>query len=62
MIENSEFLTAQEVADRLRVSIQTIIRELKSGELKGSKVGNQWRIRKSDILKYLSSDGEGKVG
>jgi putative molybdopterin biosynthesis protein len=39
-----ELLTPEEVAERLRVAKQTVYAWLKSGQLKGVKVGNLWRI------------------
>ncbi len=53
-----EILTAQEVADILRVSLQTIIRELKEGSLAGFKVRNQWRIRRESLDDYQKGQGE----
>lgn len=43
------FLTVNEVAEMLKVDIETVYRWLKTGKLPGAKVGGAWRIRKSDI-------------
>lgn len=45
-------LTLQEVASRLRVSDDTIYRLLKRGEIRGFKVGLQWRIKESELDKF----------
>jgi excisionase family DNA binding protein len=53
MIEDNRVYTAQEVADKLRISIQTVIRELKEGKLKGAKIRGQWRIWENDLNDYV---------
>ena len=45
--ESYTFLTPQEVSDLLRVSVQTVRRWIKEGELPAYKVGRGWRIRKA---------------
>ncbi len=47
-----KLLTLKETAKILRVSERTIMRYLKSGKLKASKLG-QWRIKQSDLNKFL---------
>ena len=46
--------TLQEVAVKLRVSERTIFRYLKSGKLRGSKIG-AWRFSETDITNFLQS-------
>lgn len=41
------------VADYLGVSIPTLYRLLRSGKLKGSKVGGQWRISREAVRQLL---------
>ena len=50
-----KLLTLKETAKILRVSERTIMRYLKSGKLKASKVG-QWRIKESDLEKFLKAN------
>ncbi|MDB5260280.1 MAG: hypothetical protein JWN37_511 [Candidatus Nomurabacteria bacterium] len=54
---NMEFYTRSEVATYLRVHERTIMRWLKSGALKGYKLGEGktavWRIRKSEVENFL---------
>ena len=52
-MDEPKWETVSEVAEHLRVSEQTVIRLLKKGELKGSKVGKQWRIHTDDLADYL---------
>ena len=46
-------LTLQEVASRMRVSDDTIYRLLKKGVLAGYKVGLQWRIKQSELDRFM---------
>jgi excisionase family DNA binding protein len=52
-IKPDYFYTAQEVAYILRYSDQTIHELLKTGRLKGLKVG-QWRIKGSHLLEFIN--------
>lgn len=55
-VEEKTF-TPEEVADKLRLSVETVRRWLRSGRLKGKKLGPKtWRIAESD----LDSLGSGK--
>ncbi len=47
-----KLLTLKETAKILRVSERSVMRYLKVGKLKASKVG-QWRIKQSDLNKFL---------
>jgi excisionase family DNA binding protein len=46
-------LTVQEVADRLRVSAQTVRRLIEDGELIAHRIGQQLRIAEEDLQAYL---------
>ena len=50
-----KLFTLKETAKILRVSERTIMRYLKSGKLKASKLG-QWRIKESDLEKFLKEN------
>jgi excisionase family DNA binding protein len=47
-------LTVGEVAGTMRVSNMTVYRLIKSGELAAIRVGKNYRIRESDVNKYLT--------
>lgn len=47
-------LTVSEVADLMRVSNMTVYRLIKSGSLAAIRVGKNYRIRESDVNRYLS--------
>lgn len=54
-----KLLTLKETAKILRVSERTIMRYLKSGKLKASKVG-QWRIKESQLNEFLDKYSNSK--
>ena len=53
MSEIVRLLTFAETAEALRVSPRTLQEILKRGELRGRKVGGQWRIRADELDRYL---------
>ena len=57
-LEGREFgeplLTVGEVAQLMRVSNMTVYRLIKSGQLSAIRVGKNYRIRRSDIERYLT--------
>ncbi len=48
-----ELYTVEQAAIYLKVSTKTIRRLIKNEKIIASKVGGRWRIKKSDIEKYL---------
>ena len=44
-----EILTAEEVADYLRVHLMTVRRWCRSGSLPAAKIGRAYRIKKGDL-------------
>jgi excisionase family DNA binding protein len=51
-----EFLTAQEVAEQMRVSTMTVYRLINAGELAAARVGRSYRLRQSDVDAYLARE------
>jgi excisionase family DNA binding protein len=47
-------LTADEVADLLRVSTMTVYRLIRRGELPAVRVGRNYRVRSGDLDTYLA--------
>ncbi|MGD2165454.1 MAG: helix-turn-helix domain-containing protein [Anaerolineae bacterium] len=47
------FLTPEDVSDLLQVSVYTVRRWIKQGELPAYKVGRLWRINKGDLNRWL---------
>ncbi len=51
-------LTLKDVMDMLGVSERTVLRLLKAKQLKGFKVGREWRFEDSDIQNYIKRQRE----
>lgn len=47
-------LTVGEVATLMRVSNMTVYRMIKAGQLGAIRVGKNYRIRRSDVERYLT--------
>jgi len=58
-MSSNDFLTVSEVAELLRVSDETVYRLCRRGELKASRAGIQWRIKRTSVDEYLSRGQEG---
>jgi excisionase family DNA binding protein len=48
-----DLLTVGEVAHTMRVSNMTVYRMIKAGQLAAIRVGKNYRIPESDVLRYL---------
>jgi excisionase family DNA binding protein len=51
--EREELVSLEQAADQLSVSKSTLYRMIDRGEVKGRKVGRQWRFRIADLKAYL---------
>lgn len=51
------FLTVEQIAAELQLSIETVRRYLRSGELKGFQINRQagWRVTREDLERFLES-------
>jgi len=54
IMQQKEFYTAKELAEKLRVNIMTIYRYIKAGKLNAHKIGKDFRIDKNDFNKFLN--------
>jgi len=54
MMGGDRLLTVGEVAATMRVSNMTVYRLIKGGQLGAIRVGKNYRIRESDVNRYLS--------
>lgn len=49
-----EFLNIKQVQEILGISERTAFRYIKSGELKGFKLGKEWKFEPSDIDAFIA--------
>ena len=56
-----EVYTPSELSEILKVSEELIRKLLRRDELKGSKVGKYWRVKKEDLENYLDKNKNYKV-
>ena len=50
----TDFYTAKELSDKLRVNIMTIYRYIKAGKLKAYKIGKEFRIDQEEFNNFLN--------
>jgi excisionase family DNA binding protein len=50
-----ELLTPAQVAQQLGVGESDVMASLESGDLKGKKIGTQWRVTKTAVDQFLHS-------
>jgi excisionase family DNA binding protein len=53
--ETSSYLTVQDVADRLGVSVFTIRRYIRAGKLRAVKLDGGYRLSRDDLADFLRS-------
>ena len=54
-MQQKDFYTAQELADKLQVNIMTIYRYIKTKRLKTYKIGKEFRIDRAEFERFLNS-------
>ncbi len=47
--KQEQILTPEQVAAELQVTVITIYRRLRDGRIPGIRVGNKWRVRRTDF-------------
>ena len=53
MVEDSEFMTADEVAVFLRIPLSTVYKLTQDHKLPAFRVGKHWRYKKSSIREWI---------
>ena len=48
-------MTPEDAAIRLNLTPRTILQHLKSGKLRGYKIGRLWRIAEADLQQFLAA-------
>lgn len=56
--QDNGLLTPEEAAELLKLHPWTVRRMLREGILPGAKIGDNWRIRRSDIDKFFEKGKE----
>ena len=54
--KNTELLTPQEVADKLKLSKYTIYNLMKRGDLPHMRIGNSYRVSEEDLNEFLNQN------
>ena len=54
--ERPDYLNVEETADLLRVSTQTVYNMIRSGRLKGTKFGREWRFLRKNIESLIQPE------
>lgn len=49
---NDDFYTPYEVAEKLKVSYMTVYRWIRSGKLRATKLGRQYRISNQELTNF----------
>ena len=58
MVNDDNFVTIEEIADKLKVDLETVRNWLRKGTLKGYKFGKFWRVKESDFEEFLQKAQE----
>jgi excisionase family DNA binding protein len=51
--DEMEFLTTAEVATKLKLHPQVVLRKLNAGDLPGYKLGKEWRVARHELMQWL---------
>ena len=57
-----KLLSAQEVAERLHIHVDTVYALVRRGELPGAKIGNQWRFDACQLEHWIADRFQTKKG
>ena len=55
------FLTAAEVAELLKLNVETVYSLVSKEGLPAAKLGGQWRFSESDVLSWVATKSVGQV-
>lgn len=54
--------TIEDITDTLKTDTQTVIDEIKKGNIEAFKIGSEWRITEQSLLSFISSGGSQDIG
>jgi excisionase family DNA binding protein len=60
MSKIEQYYSADEIAEKLSLTPRVVRELLKSGELKGIKIGRSWRVPESNLKAFLKKEDEEK--
>lgn len=52
---NASFMTSADVAEKLKLNQQVVVRKLQTGEIPGYKIGKDWRISPEQLSAWLET-------
>ncbi len=55
MMNNDKLLTPADIAKSLQVKERTVVRWLRIGQLRGFKIGKEWRVSVNDLEALLEA-------
>ncbi len=58
MMNDEKLLTPVDVADRLQVNERTVTHWLRKGQLRGFKIGKEWRVSVKDLEAFLEASAK----
>ncbi|GGA57868.1 hypothetical protein GCM10007416_33830 [Kroppenstedtia guangzhouensis] len=50
--------TPEEVAEKLKIKTETVRRYLRTGKLKGAKLGKHWRVSEKQLEEFFEKQSE----
>ena len=50
-----QYLTPEDVAHKLQVHVETVLRWARTGELQGAKLARQWRFTTADVEAFIAA-------
>ena len=53
-----DVMTAEQAAEFLQTSRDTVLRKARAGTLPAAKLGREWRFRKTDLDAWLAAGGD----
>lgn len=62
MIENTNYYTIKEIADKFGCSTRTIKRYIDANKIEGKKLGRSWYFTEKNIEDYFSNNLENNRG
>ena len=61
-LAGKKVISAQDVSDRLRISLSTVHHLTRTGQIRAVKIGKQWRYSNEEIDRYLMSGFDFRKG